>query len=237
MLIETPGICQNLHAEPIVGPMRHPQQFIAPVIAISGVLVFLEACSGGQNESLSPPNFSGQREDASTAAPPVENVQAPITHLERKDVVEVVDLGMGRFLQKFSVEESLNEQGAFQGFRIVHVEERRYFEGLGIGLGDVITKINDQPIERPAQAYAAFVGLKTAPRLDIDYLRGGRPMRLSLPIVGEPPVAPDKVELPPQSGKAEPARSPGEGGKIQIPSRANEELTSGSQARASASSR
>jgi hypothetical protein len=49
-----------------------------------------------------------------------------------------------------------------------------------------VTRINEQPIERPGEAYAVFVGLKTAPRLDIEYLRGGRPMRLSLPIVGDP---------------------------------------------------
>jgi S1-C subfamily serine protease len=123
--------------------------------------------------------------EESLAAPPIENVQAPITQLERQDVVETVDAGLGAFLQDFSTEPSLTPEGEFVGFKIVRIHDRKKYEGLGIGPGDVVTSINGRPIERPTQAYAAFVSLKTAQSLDIEYLRGGRVMRLSLPIVGE----------------------------------------------------
>ncbi len=123
----------------------------------------------------------------SSHAPPLESVPIPITQLEREDVLKTVDAGLGRFLQKFEMEASLTESGAFSGFRIVRIHDEKAFQGLGIGPGDIVTSVNQRPIERPAEAYEAFVSLRSAERLDIDYLRGGRLMHLSLPIVGEPP--------------------------------------------------
>jgi S1-C subfamily serine protease len=108
----------------------------------------------------------------------------PIIELDRRDVVATVDAGLGRFLAEFLTEPALNARGEFEGFRIVRVTDPQKFRGLGIGPGDVVRSINGQPIERPGQAYEAFVALKSAESLDIDYTRSGRPMRLSLPIVG-----------------------------------------------------
>jgi hypothetical protein len=100
-----------------------------------------------------------------------------------------VDAGLGRFLGNFSTEPAFDKDEQFEGFRIVRIRNPEMFRGLGLGRGDVITRINEKPIESPPQAYEAFVSLKTAASLDIDYLRGGRSMRLSLPIVGEAPAA------------------------------------------------
>ena len=119
----------------------------------------------------------------------MESVSTPITHLDREDVIAAVDAGLGRFLQKIEMEASLTERGEFTGFRIVRVVDAEAFQGLGIGPGDVVTSINQHPIERPTEAYEAFISLRTADTLDIDYLRGGRPMRLSLPIIGEQKAA------------------------------------------------
>jgi len=121
---------------------------------------------------------------------PMESISTPITQLARADVVATVDAGLGRFLQKFEMEASLTASGEFTGFRIVRVHDTVAFNGLGIGPGDIVTSINQRPIERPTEAYEAFVSLRTAPSLDIDYLRGGRLMHLSLPIVGSAPPAP-----------------------------------------------
>ena len=152
------------------------------------------SCAGSKLESSTAAH--GSIEDSGTllassdssVAPPMENVSVPVTQLERKDVIATVDAGLGQFLQSVEIEPSLTESGAFMGFRIVRVVDSESFRGLGIGAGDVVTSINQHPIERPNEAYEAFVGLRTAERLDIDYLRGGRPMRLSLPIVGPVPV-------------------------------------------------
>ena len=81
-------------------------------------------------------------------------------------------------------------------------------------VGDVVKKVNEQPIERPEQAYAVFASLKTASNLDVSYERDGKPMRLSLPIVdkGTPPApsaapaaapTPPPVEAPASSDKSD----------------------------------
>ena len=142
---------------------------------------------------------SSEFSETATVAPVIENVQTPITELQREDVVKTVDAGLGSFLQSFQTEASLNQEGEFEGFRIVRIVDRERFRGLGIGAGDVVTSINGQSIERPMQAYAVFMSLKTAELLEIDYLRAGRKMRLSLPILGELPSASvEEAQVEPQ---------------------------------------
>src|SRR5690606_28515624 len=148
--------------------------------------VLTSACGGSRLEADAGAGFSEQSSLPANkrSLAPMESVSTPITQLDRSDVVATVDAGLGRFLQKFEMEPSLSESGEFSGFRIVRVLDQGTFQGLGIGPGDVVTSINQHPIERPTEAYEVFVSLKTAETLDVDYLRGGRPMRLSLPIVG-----------------------------------------------------
>lgn len=166
--------------------------FSAPYWGMSPMKMFLPlatlicvGCAGGKSEAVNAPAAFGNQIDPSGAAPPAENVQSPVTQIERADVVETVDAGLGKFLGNFSTEPAFDQNEQFEGFRIVRIRNPELFRGLGLGRGDVVTRINEKPIESPPQAYEAFIALKTAPSLDIDYLRGGRPMRLSLPIVGE----------------------------------------------------
>jgi hypothetical protein len=166
-------------------------------ISVSGF-----GCAAKQSKPSSL-GLSSEMDGESLAAPPIETVQAPLTQLERQDVVDAIDAGFGVFLQDFETEPSLTEAGEFRGFRIVRVHNRKRYEGLGIGVGDVITRINGKPIERPDEAFSAFVSLKTAPSLDVEYLRGDRPMRLSLPIVGEAKKAPVASPAPSAQTKEE----------------------------------
>jgi len=131
-------------------------------------------------------------------APVVESVDTPLTELERAKVVKVIDDGLGTFLQGVELEASLVD-GKFEGFRIVSFRVPADWRGVGLMVGDVVTSINDLPIERPEQAHAAFVSLRTAKALEIAYLRGGKPMRISFPIVGEAPPA---TEAPSPDGAA-----------------------------------
>jgi hypothetical protein len=162
----------------------HTGPFLFLCIAFGATL----GCGGSKLEAKTsaPLDVADEPPDAmqSSYAAPLESVSVPITQLERKDVLATIDAGLGRFLQKFEMEPSLTVGGGFAGFRIVRVLDPEAFRGLGIGAGDVITSINQHPIERPTEAFEAFIGLRTAPSLEVDYLRGGRPMRLSLPIVG-----------------------------------------------------
>lgn len=121
------------------------------------------------------------------ASPPAESVATPITELHRADVVEVVEGGLGRFLQDVEVRAVLKEE-RFVGFRLVRIRNVERFRGVGLEPGDVITRVNGRPIEHEGEAFDVFQSLRTAPFLELDYLRGGEKMRLSLPIVGEAPA-------------------------------------------------
>ncbi len=117
--------------------------------------------------------------------PPAQSVATPVTELSRADVVAVVDAGLGRFLQDLEVKAELKE-GKFVGFRIIRIGNVERFRGVGLEPGDVVTQVNGQSVEREGDAYQTFQSLKSAPYLEVDYLRHGEKMRLSLPIVGEP---------------------------------------------------
>ena len=162
-------------------------------LLLLGVIGVLSACGGGKRGAEAPDVVVTQS-DAGLGAPSVpESVDTPLTSLQRREVVETVEEGLGRFLQEVELEETLSE-GEFQGFRIVAFTHPERWTGVGLLVGDVVVSINDSPIERPEQAYAVFVNLKTAPALEVSYLRQGEKMRLSLPITGAAasPSAPAK---------------------------------------------
>lgn len=154
-------------------------------VALLGQLVAFSGC-GGSKEAAAPPSMAPvEPAEQQLAAPPIENVQAPITHVERAEVDAAIEAGVGRFIQGFDMVEELDEYDRFVGWKIGKIHDRQKFEGLGIGTGDVITTINGLPLERPAHVYEVLMSLKTAQSIDIEYLRGGRVMRLSLPILND----------------------------------------------------
>lgn len=178
-----------------------------PIFVLCGVpLCVFSLLLGGCSSSPKNAEFPVAREtlSESAVAPVAENLTMPITQLSRTDVTQTVEAGLSRFLSNFVTEGVVDEYGKFQGFRLIRYHEPQKFRGLGLAYGDVITAINGQVIERPEQAYAVFITLKTAPSLDISYLRNGRPMQLSLPIVAGAD-GPAEVEAPsgaqPQKGE------------------------------------
>lgn len=186
--------------------------------SVVGVLLCTQlwAC-GGRKEAEAPLGITAQDDPAKQlAAPPIETVQAPITHLERADVDEAIDAGVARFIQGFDMVEHLDEYDRFVGWKIGKIYDRERFDGLGIGSGDVITSINGMPLERPAHAYEVLMSLKTAQNLDVEYLRGGRVMRLSLPIIGEPGKKSGEPKKP-ENGSAPSADAKGSASEESVP--------------------
>jgi type II secretory pathway component PulC len=96
--------------------------------------------------------------------------------------VEVVQAGLGRFLQKVDVEPSF-ASGRFQGFRIVELRPGAFWQDVDLRPGDVVLRVNGMPIERETQAYDAFQSLRTANELRVEYLRAGQPRALVYPIL------------------------------------------------------
>jgi len=106
----------------------------------------------------------------------------PKNTLSRKDVVSFVNAGFWRFLQHVEVEPSL-EAGRFRGWTVVALRPPTFWEGVDLGPGDIVTSVNDLPIERETEAFDAFESLRTADRLNVAYFRNGAQRRLAFRIV------------------------------------------------------
>ena len=74
------------------------------------------------------------------------------------------------------------ENGKLIGFRILEIDPGSIFDIAGFQNGDVITHINEQPINDAGLAIRALGSLKTASTASFSYLRGSTPMNLTIQI-------------------------------------------------------
>jgi hypothetical protein len=105
----------------------------------------------------------------------------PSGTLKRAEVVAFVNAGFWNFLQQVEVEPSLDD-GRFRGWLIVALRPPDFWKGVDLAPGDVVTSVNDLPIERETEAFDAFQSLKTAPALHVAYVRSGAVRRISYQI-------------------------------------------------------
>jgi S1-C subfamily serine protease len=103
-------------------------------------------------------------------------------------VLQAVDAGFPSFLQKVEVEARLQD-GKFVGWRVLSLHPPDFWAGVDLEPGDVVTAVNQMPIEREMQAYAAFQALKTASRLDVSVVRGRQARTIGFEIVPRPKSA------------------------------------------------
>lgn len=139
-------------------------------------LLILVACGGEAPIAKAPPKQAA----ASTAGSPEE---PPLSSsLARSQVTSAVHAGLGSFLQTVAIDEHpVFRDGKFHGFRIAALAPQ--YAHTGIVPGDVVTRVNGMPIERPEQAIEVFRSLEVASELHIDYERDGAPHELRLAIV------------------------------------------------------
>ena len=106
--------------------------------------------------------------------------------LKRTAVVRLLDAGLPRWLQGVEGDRALSKR-RFQGWLVKSLyPDDPCYQDLDLRPGDVVQKVNGKPIERPEQAFDVAESLRTAPALVIDYLRDGKPKRLSIEIANEP---------------------------------------------------
>lgn len=153
---------------------------IAPLLAPAG-------CGGG-NKASPPaqnpaPTAPAPRRSATTKA----EAPAPPGHLPRAAVLATLSRGLGAFLGRLDTEPVV-DSGHFRGWRIVRVADRDpMWQGVDLGPGDVVTRVNGKPIERPEQALNAFQGLAIDPQLRVAYERNGKPREIVYVIDDPPP--------------------------------------------------
>jgi hypothetical protein len=102
--------------------------------------------------------------------------------LRRSALVLLIDAGFPRWLQGIEGDRALMNH-RFQGW----VLKSMYpgdpcYQDLDLRSGDVIQKVNGKSVEKPEQALEVFQSMKKEPAIVIDYLREGKPRRLTIAI-------------------------------------------------------
>jgi type II secretory pathway component PulC len=141
------------------------------VHGLGGVVVIagLAACGASAQVARTSASAQPAPQPAMAAADVAGRVE-----IARSELLAVLDAGLGRFLGRVATEPA-REGNVFLGFRVVSLDTafRAADADVGVRDGDVIVRVNGQPIERPEQALAVWEGLRVASTLAIEYLRAG----------------------------------------------------------------
>jgi type II secretion system protein C len=118
---------------------------------------------------------------------PAASVSAAPEHaVARSAVHAVVSEGLGMFLRRIDLDDQpVFVGGKFHGFRIAGLRDPKFWSGIDLKPGDVVTSVNGFPIERPEQAQTAFESLEVASELRVAVEREGQPRELIYPIVDD----------------------------------------------------
>jgi type II secretory pathway component PulC len=93
--------------------------------------------------------------------------------LFRGDVNALIDRGFPDFLQRVDVDPRLVD-GQFRGWSIVNLNPTDFWSGVDLKPGDIVTRVNDLPIERETEAFDAFESLKQSDGLRVAFQRDGQ---------------------------------------------------------------
>ena len=105
---------------------------------------------------------------------PVKTIEG---QLSRSLVKQVMERGPQRFIAGVRVSAHLVE-GRFVGFRIDGFSaDGPLVNGRHILPGDVVVRVNREPIERPEQFMRAWDVVQGAEALDVELIRGGQQLR------------------------------------------------------------
>jgi general secretion pathway protein C len=147
-------------------------------------LLFLSACGGGASAPSAPakaPAAAPETTAARVNTPAKDPKAAAPSSISRSKLKAVVAEGPGAFLQKIVLDDRpVFVGGKFHGFRVVSLKDA--LASSDLRAGDVITRVNGMPIERPEQAVEVFRALPAAKELRVSYERDGEPKELVYPI-------------------------------------------------------
>jgi hypothetical protein len=176
---------------------------------VLGAAALAFACACGENNALPPDTAWEAHDDMRPAAS--QGMPSGPGVLKRSAVQEAVAAGLGVFLQRveLDVDRPVFENGKFHGFRILAFRgDPRFWQGIDIHPGDVITRVNGFSIERPEQAMEAFQSLEVSGELRVAFDRDGQARELVLPIVNDVVPTPSTAPAPSTSPAPAPAPAP-----------------------------
>jgi type II secretory pathway component PulC len=146
----------------------------------AALAVALSACGGASSTPASPAAAATGSSGAPASA-------GDSSHSLRRSAVHAAEAqGLGAFLQHVELDDTpVRVGGKFHGFRIAALHDAKFWSGVDLKPGDVVTRVNGFPIERPEQAQTAFESLEVASELRVAYERDGEPRELVVPIVND----------------------------------------------------
>jgi S1-C subfamily serine protease len=105
--------------------------------------------------------------------------------LRRTALVRLIDAGLPRWMQGIEGDRMLANH-RFQGWLVQSLYPNDpCYQDLDLHRGDVVQKVNGKSIEKPEQAFDVVESLRTAPAIVVEFLREGKPQRLTIAIVEE----------------------------------------------------
>jgi type II secretory pathway component PulC len=158
---------------------------------VLGATVALCACGGAPAAGPRTPPAVAQAPAARTPPASSASQVAPPPSggdhtLKRSAVHGAVSQGLGVFLQRIELDDQpVRVDGKFHGFRIAALRDAKFWSGVDLRPGDVVTSVNGFPIERPEQAQTAFDSLEGASELRVTYERDGKPREIVYLIVDD----------------------------------------------------
>ena len=102
--------------------------------------------------------------------------------LYREDVNALIERGFWEFLQRVEVQERVVD-GQFRGWSIVQLKPSEFWSGVDLKPGDIVTRVNDLPIERDTEAFDAFQSLEQSDALRVAFQRDGQSRVLEYKII------------------------------------------------------
>jgi len=167
------------------------------VVAVGCSLVL--ACSA----ATPPPETPDGDKPAAEQAPKA----SPDGQIHRAELDVVLRQGPAWVLERVPLEEVM-DAGKFVGWRVMSLPPD--WQEIELQPGDVVTRINAMPLERPTDFFAAWTTLGVASELKISYRRDGKDQELSIPIFGQAdPEMPGRLQKQPeQQPQAKPKHKP-----------------------------
>ena len=119
------------------------------------------------------------------APPPPCTMFAKPGVLRRAALVHLIDAGLPRWMQGVEGDRMLANH-RFQGWLIksLYPGDPCYQE-IDLHGGDVVQKVNGKSIEKPEQAFDVAESLRTASAFVVEFLREGKPKRITITIADE----------------------------------------------------
>jgi len=107
---------------------------------------------------------------------------APNSYLVERDTVSESLASLSNMMKDIRVVPSFDEAKEPNGYRVASIRFGSLLDKLGLKRGDVVQTINGLPISDPDRAYQAYQQFKEETSVQIEVLRGGKPITLSYEI-------------------------------------------------------